>query len=152
MPAGVTSFGKTYDPKRVIVTWGQALSGFADGTFIEVRPATQRWTKIVGADGEVARSKSNDNTAEIVIHLLQTSASNSYLSKMLALDLASNNGLQAFEIVDANGGGDLFWAQAWIRTRPDVTYAKTVEQRTWTFDTAQIITEALNADYVNLSQ
>lgn len=146
-------FVKTYDPKRVVVTFiNTTISGFADGTFIEVRSPSPRWTKYVGSDGEVGRSKSNDTTKEVVIHLSQTSLSNSFLSTMLVLDVATNNGIGPLKIADLNGGAELFFAQAWIRMPPDVTYDKVIGPRVWTFDTGQIINEAYNADYVSLSQ
>ena len=154
MPSGITtSFVKTFDIKRVIVTFaGAALSGWADGTCIQVRPAGARWTKYVGPDGEVARAKSNDLTSEVTLSFSQTSLSLDFLAKMLILDNITNNGLGPFEIQDLNGGGDLFWSQAWIRQPPDSAYAKTIQPRVWILDTGQAITELFNADYVNLSQ
>jgi hypothetical protein len=153
-PPGITaSFVKTFDIKRVIVTWcGTALSGWADGTCIQIRPAGPRWTKHVGADGEVARSKSNDLTSEVTLSFTQTSLSLDFLSLMLALDNYSNNGLGPLQIQDLNGGANQFWAQAWIRQPAETVYAKDMAPRVWTLDTGQVITEAYNADYVNLSQ
>jgi hypothetical protein len=55
---------------------GVPISGYADGTFVQVDPSGDSFAKKVGADGEVARSMSNDNTHTVVITLLQSSLSN----------------------------------------------------------------------------
>lgn len=154
MPGSITQgYVKSFDIKRVIVTWaGVALSGWADGTCIQIRPAGPRWTKHVGPDGETARSKSNDLSSEVTLTFMQTSLSLDFMSRMLILDNLTNNGLGPFEIQDLNGGADQFWAQAWIRQPPDTGYAKEPQNRAWILDTGQVITEIYNADYVNLSQ
>ena len=60
----------TYDPKEVVVTFGAIpLDGYADGTFVEVAPAGEAFARHVGADGEVSRSKSNDNTHDVTLTL-----------------------------------------------------------------------------------
>ena len=154
MPGNVTaSFVKTFDIKRVLVTWaGVSISGWADGVCVQIRPNAQRWMRYVGADGEIARAKSNDTTREVTLTLAMTSLSNDFLSKMLTLDWVTNNGLGPLDISETNGGADLFFAQAWIRTPPDVTYAKEIQTRVWILDTGQVISEIYNADFVNLSQ
>jgi hypothetical protein len=71
----------TYDPKKVIITLGGVpIGGYADG-FVQIDPNSETWTKKVGADGEVARALSNDNTHTIQITLMQTSLSNAYVAE-----------------------------------------------------------------------
>jgi hypothetical protein len=147
-------FVKTYDPKRVLISFiGVPISGFADGTFIEIaNRGGDAWAEYVGADGEVTRAKNNDTTKRVTLTLSQTSLSNSYLSTIFALDRATNNGFGALKITDANGGAEIFVAQAWIAAPPPVGYAKTIGSRVWILDTGQVVNEAYNGDYVNLSQ
>ena len=147
-------FVKTYDPKRVLVNWiNHSVSGYADGTFIEIaNRGGDRWTPYIGSDGEASRAKNNDTTRRITITLSQTSLSNSFFSKMFALDMATNNGLGPIQIIDLNGGSEIFAAQAWIAVPPPMSWAKTISTRVWIFDTGQVITEAFNGDYVSLSQ
>ena len=129
----------TYDPKKVIVTFGgMPISGFAAGTFINVTPSADRFTKVVGADGEVSRSKSADNTHEITITLLQSSLSNQYLSGIETLDKISSRGILPLTITDLNGLTIKFWPEAWISADPDLGYAAEQTDREWTFQTGQI--------------
>jgi hypothetical protein len=128
----------TYDPKKVIITFGGVpLSGFADGTFINVTGASDTFVKSVGADGEVARGRSNDETCEVTLTLMQTSLSNVYLNTVKEADKISSSGVKPLSITDLSGTGLMFWPQAWIRKAPDVEYAKEVGDRAWIFDTGQ---------------
>jgi hypothetical protein len=155
MPGTVTQgFVKTYDPKKVLVSFmGQPITGFADGTFINIaNRGGDRWAEYVGADGEVSRAKNVDTTKRITITLSQTSLSNSFLSDMLALDMASSTAVGPLKITDVNGGAEIFVAQAWIAVPPAPDYAKGIMPRVWVFDTGQAVVESFHADYVNLSQ
>jgi len=135
---------KTYDPKKVIVVFGGvSITGYADGTFVSVAPATERFSKVVGADGEVARARSNDNTHEVTITLMQTSASNDDLADISGQDRDSNSGVRSLTIKDISGKTLMFWPEAWIRQTPNVEFAKTAGERGWVFDTGQITTEDL---------
>jgi len=135
---------KTYDPNDMIITFmGDVITGFADGTFISIVPSSERWGKTVGADGEVGRSKSNDNTYEVTITLMQTSASNDYLSEKLAADKNSNEGIGALQIIDKSGTTEFFFDSAWIRQPADSEYSKDVAERAWTFDTGQALQETI---------
>ena len=135
---------KTYDPKKIVITFaGIPLSGFADGTFIQVTQPAQRFTKHVGADGEVARARSNDDTHEVTITLLQTSLSNTYLSQMAEADRISNLGIGSLQITDLNGTTLRLWPQAWIRQDPEMQDGKEISDRAWIFDTSQVAENAI---------
>jgi len=130
---------KNYDPKRFIITFGGIpATGFADGTFIAVTSPSQTFTKTVGADGEVARAKGNDNTNEITITLLQTSLFNDYLSNIYKIDKATNQGKLILALADLEGTTVMIWSQAWIRQLPDIDRGKEIGENAWIFDTGQI--------------
>jgi len=129
---------KTYDPKQIIITFGGVpITGFADGTFLSVSPSGDRFTKIVGADGEVTRSKSNDFTNEVTITLKQSSLSNDYLTGILNADRLANSGKLPLQVKDMLGTTLYFWKEAWIKAPPDVEEAKEMSDRAWVFDTGQ---------------
>jgi hypothetical protein len=133
---------KTYDPNLVqIIFKGVPIVGFADGSFVTITPSAENFTKSVGADGEVARSKSNDNTYEVTITLMQTSLSNTYLSGVMTIDRLTNLGTGSLQIIDLSGQTLFFFDAAWVRQAPDADFAKEVGERAWVFDTAQAITE-----------
>lgn len=130
---------RTYDPKQIIITFGGVpISGYADGTFIKVSPAGDRFTRKVGADGEVARSRSNNDCHNVEITLMQTSPGNAALSAVLAEDRFFNTGIRPLQIADINGSVLDFWPDAWIKADPDQEYSKEVGDRTWMLETGQV--------------
>lgn len=133
---------KTYDPNNVqIIMGGVALSGFADGTFINVAYDENLYNKVVGADGEVSRSKTNNRCATVAITLKQTSSSNDELSAFYAADELNNSGVVPLMIKEIGSGRTLVFAQAaWVEKLPDTGYSKDVEDRAWTIATAQLKT------------
>lgn len=140
---------KSYDPKKVIITFGGTpLMGFGDGTFIKVTSSSDAWTKKVGADGEVVRSRSNDDTSGVEVTLLQTSTSNTVLSTIVDLDLRFGTGALPLSITDLNGNAIFFWASAWCTKRPDVEYGKEASDVVWSFDTAQPAQQDIFGDYI----
>jgi len=131
---------KTYDPRDVqIIVGGVPLSGFADGTFINVASDEPLYNKTVGADGEVSRSRSNNRAGTVTITLKQTSNGNDVLSGFAALDDASNGGVFPMMIKEIGSGRTIVFAQsAWIEQFPDVDYAKEVGDRAWTIATGPL--------------
>lgn len=130
---------KTYDASKVIITFNFVpLSGYADGEFLSITSSSPTFTKEVGADGKVSRSKSNDNTSEVAVTLKQSSQSNDYLSLMHQADKKSNLGKGPLSVTDLSGTTLCFWPEAWIKQTPDQGFSKENGDRVWTFDTGNI--------------
>jgi hypothetical protein len=122
-----------YDALKVRITFaGSPISGFADGTFVTAARRNPTWVLTAGADGETARSKSNDKTGTIVFTLLQTSQSNDTLSAKALVDELTGNGVGPILIQDLNGTTLVQGETAFIEKPADVTLAKDVEAREWT--------------------
>jgi hypothetical protein len=133
----------TYDPKKVIITLGGVpISGYADGSFVQVDPNSETWTKKVGADGEVVREFHNDNTHTFVITLLQTSLSNAYLRTVKNADKLTGLGMLPLNFTDLNTMEEHFWPEAWVTTDPPVGRAKETTDTQWTIHTGQEAAEA----------
>lgn len=129
----------TFDPKSVVITIGGIpISGYADGTFLEITADNQQFSKVVGADGYTTRVKSNNYGGVMTLTLAQTSPSNDYLSGILHLDRASNTGVVPILIKDLSGTTVIFSATAWIQQFPDVSFGNEMNNRAWTFDLAEI--------------
>lgn len=124
---------RTYDPKNVqIIVGGTPMTGFADGTFLNVASDENLYNKTTGADGEVSRSRSNNRSATATITLKQTSQANNILSALAAADNASNSGVFPFMVKEIGSGETLIFAQAaWIEKLPDAEYSKDVSDRVW---------------------
>ena len=124
---------RTYDPKQVICTIGGVpISGYTEGTFIEVARNEPTWSMIVGSDGLVTRSKTNNFSGTLTITLKQSSPSNDVLSGFLALDEATNSGIVPVLVKDISGNSIYFSARAWINQYPNSTFGKDITDRTWT--------------------
>jgi len=128
----------TYDPKKVILTLGGTpINGYTDGTFVNVEGNAETWIKKVGADGEVNRALSNDNTHTITITLLQTSLSNAYLKSVYEADKKTGLGMLPFTFTDLNDGETKFWPEVWVTKAPPKGRAKETTDTEWVIHTGQ---------------
>jgi hypothetical protein len=128
---------KKYDPKTVAVIFGGPITGFADGTFVSVEFDEDLFSKVTGADGESCRSKTNNQGARVTITLLQSSASNTFLSAALNTDLNSplGDGILPFFLKDLSGDTLMSAETAWIVKPANVEYGREVANREWTIET-----------------
>ncbi|MGP1567979.1 MAG: phage structural protein [Peptoanaerobacter stomatis] len=73
----------TYDPLKVnLVIKGVAITGFADGTMIEIEKNEDAIMPYVGTQGEVSIAENADKTGTIKVTLQQTSPSVQYLNTL----------------------------------------------------------------------
>lgn len=130
---------KTYSPKKVqLIVLGNIISGFAAGTFIVASREVDAFTKILGGDGEVARTQSANRSGEVTITLLQTSGSNDILSAIAVADELAGTGIGPIIIKDTGGSTVLFSGEGWIRKQPDVEFADEAGDREWIIDMASM--------------
>lgn len=123
---------RTYDPKQVIITvGGVALSGFTDGTFLEIDRSEATWNMVVGADGLVTRGKTNNFSGTMTVTLKQSSPSNDVLSGFMAIDEATNQGVVPVLIKDLSGNSIYFSARAWITQYANSSFGKEISDRQW---------------------
>lgn len=130
---------RTYDPASVQIVVGAAvMSGFTDGTFVEVARDEATWTKAVGADGTVTRGKTNNRSGTVTITLKQSSPSNDVLSALLISDELTSLTVFPILIKDLSGTSIYFSAQGWVQQFANSTFGKDITDRTWTIATAEI--------------
>lgn len=128
-----------YDPKEVVITaGGLPIQGFAPGTFCVIAYAAEHWTKEVGADGEVARARTNDDTGSITITLMKGSPSNAILQALAAADLATGAGVVPVTVTDLGGGGGVVAPDAWIQKTPDLSFGAENGTVEWVFDVGHL--------------
>lgn len=124
---------KNVDAAKVrIIFAGAPISGYADGTYVTASRRNPTWAMVAGADGETARSKSNDKTGTVVFTLLQSSQSNDVLSAKALQDELTGNGVGPILIQDLNGTTLVQGETAFIEKPADVVLAKDVQAREWT--------------------
>jgi hypothetical protein len=132
---------KVYSGDQVVIQIGDTLieAGYADGEFLRIEQESDDWSDVVGTDGEVAISKSNDARATLTLLLLQTSRHNDELSAM------RNNGLRT----GRPGVGPLFVRDllgnslheapvCWIQKPPDRSFDRTATTREWKLRVGQL--------------
>jgi hypothetical protein len=127
----------TYAADEVSVSLAGTLvgNGTADGDFVTIETESEDFTDKVGADGEVARAKTNDRRATVKLKLLQTSLSNNFLSALRLSDINNPNGagVGEFEVRDRSSGVLLAHSdKAWIQKPPSLVRGKEVAEYEWT--------------------
>jgi hypothetical protein len=115
---------------------GAGQSGYADGKFFTSKQKSPSFTSKEGTDGAVARSKTNRRLIEVTISLLQTCASNDYLTALHQLDVNTANGAGIGSLVlqDMQGTTLVKCTRAWIVTFADIELDRDVTMRTWTLE------------------
>lgn len=129
---------ETYIPGNTSVSFdGYELTGFADGTFIVVEYEEDSFTKEVGADGEVSRTLSANESGTATLTLKQTSDSNRVLHTLITADELTGEGVAQLVVKD-NLGNKAFSSEAWIQKRPNLELGKEQSDREWVFACAKI--------------
>ena len=127
---------KTYDAKDVsIIISDRAASGFNS---VSVTRESDTWSDDVGADGEVARSKSNDKRGNFELTMQQTSEFNDFLSSLHNEDEATGNKIFNVTVKDNRGKSLHESAEAWIQKLPDSEYAQASGERVWSIRAAAV--------------
>lgn len=121
------AFQGTYDPKKVLVTFGPVLfSGFADGTFITAVRNNQGVNLEVGSTGDAARALSNDKSGIITLTLLQSSNVNALMSGIEKLDQENGDGVLPLFIKDLKGLDLVKAGTAWIQKMADYNRGRVI--------------------------
>ncbi len=134
---------KIYDSKEVsvIVAGIPVDSGYADGEFVKIEQNEEDFTMVVGTDGEVTRSKTNNKTAKVTLRLMQTADGNAALSALNRLDKAQSNGagVGSFLVKDRTSGTIVYQASScWISKPPSVSFDKVATAREWEITVADL--------------
>lgn len=130
----------TYDPAEVYVTLGgNVISGYADGTFINIEFDEQQWNKTTGADGHTARSKTNNYAGKVTLTLMQTSAGNDVLSALWVADKRNNGGVVDLLVTDALGNTRWSATNAWVQKMPNQGFGKESDTREWVIDCTSLL-------------
>lgn len=123
-----------------LVFKGVPITGFMDDSFLDVERNSDSFSLMVGADGEVARAAQADKSGKITFRLLQTSASNDFLTAALATDEATNVNQGAVMVKDGSGRSLSSSAEAWIVKPAKKVFAKGIEGREWVIECGKLVT------------
>lgn len=131
---------KTYNPKKVQLAIGTHLvTGYADGTFIQVDRNSDQFQVVVGADGEAARAASADKSGTVTVTLMQTSASNDFLSTALNTDELTNLNTMPLLMKDISGRTLVQAAEGWVKKYATIEMGKEIVSREWVYETGELL-------------
>ncbi len=130
---------KNYSPDQVDVIFkGITITGFADGTFIEVEREVDTFTKKVGSLGDVARTKSLNKSGKITITLMDTHPVNDALAVVIGEDEQFGTSFGAFSMKDRSGSTQVRATEAWCMKVPKVARAQMSANIVYVFEAASI--------------
>ena len=130
---------ETYSPKKVSVIFGAVIvTGFAEGTFINIERNKDAFTLATGADGEVSRIHSPDKSGKVTITLQQTSDSNDLLSVLAIADENTLQGQVPLLVKDGNGRTLVAAANAWIDKLAPSGFGDEMSTREWIVSCAEL--------------
>ena len=123
---------ETYIPKDIVLVVGVVpVTGFADGTFINVEQVNDETTFHYGIDG-VSRSISGDGAYRITFTLRQSSLSNDALTLMFKTDRQTKGIVPVpLTIQDLNGTSKLASPSIGLERYPAQPFAKEISPREW---------------------
>jgi len=133
---------KIYDSKEVsIVLSGIPIDGgFAEGEFCRIEQTEEDFLMVIGTDGEVTRSKSNNASTKNILILMQSATINAALSALNNLDKSAGNGAGVGPLLIKDRQGVSLYAasKAWISKPPNVSFDKTATSREWEITCADL--------------
>lgn len=129
----------TYTPHDVSVNIAGLydISGFSDGTFIELSKEVAPYSYSSAMDGETTRTFVNDSNYRVTLTLAQSSPSNNILNALHAVDVATQLGKFPLMIRDRSGTTNFFSPNVWIENVPNVTFGKDMDTRKWVFNCSE---------------
>jgi hypothetical protein len=129
----------TFDPgKFALNISGVLISGFEDGTFVEVARASAIAATKVSADGkEVGRVQLRNKSGTLTLTLLATADANAFLDGLRQMQEAGT--LNHFPVgIDDSTNTEIFSANGWIQDIPSYSYGTEVGSRQWVLGLASI--------------
>lgn len=126
-----------YSPDDVIVTAaGVDLSGYMDGTFLDVERNEAGFTTKTGSLGDVVRTKNLNRTAKMTLTLQDQAPSNDTLTGLAIADELTGDGTFSIQIKDTNGTMFIHSEEAWVEKIPKVQRGKESTGTQWVFTLA----------------
>lgn len=128
-----------YSPDQVSVSFnGIIITGYNDGTFIDVEREENSFTKHVGSLGDVARSRNLNRSGKLTLTLMSAAPSNDLLQAVYEQDRQFGTGVGALLIKDLGGNMVCRAAYCWIMKAPKIERAKESSPCIWQFEMADL--------------
>jgi hypothetical protein len=126
---------RSYASDQVLVIYGGVpLVGLAPDTFVSFAPVAPRFTSVVGADGDIARSRSSNKMWTGTITLQAVSPSNDVMSGFATVDDLVGGGVYPLMVQDLSGRTLLAFSQTWISGWPTIEFGSDAGTREWAIE------------------
>lgn len=129
----------TYSPEEIqaVISVGDIIhtvSGYMDGTFINISREVPAATLYNGADNSGARTLRSNKNATITLSLHQSSATNDILTQLYNNDQDARDNTWLFSVlIKDNSGRSIYQAnQCFIGELPDSSFSTEIDTRDWT--------------------
>lgn len=133
------SFFRNYDPSQVTFSFNQInVTGYQDGTFIEVERNEDAFSSHVGSTGDVARVKNLNKTGKFTLTLMAQAPSNDFLMSEAENDEMFGLNYGPIMLKDNNGTMICRAHEAWITKVPKVERGKEAGPCEWVFECAEL--------------
>ena len=128
-----------YSPDQVKISFsGITVTGFQDGTFVEVERSEDQYTTHVGSLGDVTRTRNLNKTGKITVTLMQHAPINDLLSITLAADALGDTPARSIMVKDLTNGMLCHASNAWIEKTPKIERGKESAGIQWVFACADL--------------
>lgn len=129
-----------YSPEDVTVLFAgvSKLTGFVDGTFVNISKDEASFLTRVTSDGRPTRVHSSNPIYTVNLTLHSGSESNQILTYALKVDEETKMGKFPLIIKDKMGGTLFFSATSWIETLPSTNFSVGIEDREWIIKCSQV--------------
>lgn len=127
------------DEVNVLLAGFINISGFVDGTFVDISKDVVPFSSVRTADGTVARMYNNDQTYTITLTLHCGSSSNDLLTKLWQLDEITQKGKFPLLIKDFSGSDLFFSTTTWIEGIPSISKSNGIDSRIWVLRSSQAV-------------
>lgn len=132
----------SYSPEDVVCVisndkFSHTISGFADGSFLNLSRIIPASTLYTGGDGTNCRVIRDVSNLDVTFTLHQSSESNDVLSHLLVLDMAARDSSELFSILirDMTGRTVISTPTCFIGSNPDVPFETDISTRDWVLHT-----------------
>lgn len=130
---------RRYSPDQIKLSFnGVPVTGFMDGTFLDVERQEANFTMHTGSLGDVTRTRNLNKTGKVTFTLMQHAPINDLLTTFLVQDEAGDHPPGTLQCKDLTNNMRCHAQHAWIEKAPKVERGKESMGIQWIIDCADL--------------
>ena len=125
-------FFRRYDPSaNKVVLGGLEITGYAEGTFIEIERDEDGFMTTVGSLGDVVRTRNLSRVVKCTLTLMAQAPANDLLNGIAQDDEDTGDNVKDFQMKDLNANVRVDGPEAWVMKLPKIERAKEAGTIQW---------------------